>query len=88
MKLHLHEFGERNVIKRCHEGTITINERKFTRSVIVTPQEIVDNWRPETIEELTADDLRSVAQLGVELLIRGTGTRQVFPRDPGTPTVG
>lgn len=79
MKLHLHEFGERNVIKHCRDGAITINEQTYSHSVIVTPRQIVDDWRPETIEELTAEDLGSVAQLGVELLILGTGTHQVFP---------
>jgi uncharacterized protein len=79
LKLHLHEFGERNVIRRCQDGTVTINETTFRRSVIVMPQDIVDDWRPGKIEELTAEDLSSVAQLGVELVILGTGTRQVFP---------
>ncbi|MGA8259246.1 MAG: Mth938-like domain-containing protein [Arenicellales bacterium] len=78
MKLHLHDFGERNVIRRCEDGTITINEQTYSRSVIVMPQDIVD-WRPGKIAELTADDLHSVAQLGVELVIVGTGSRQVFP---------
>lgn len=79
MKLHQHEFGERNVIKRCEDGAVTINERSFSHSVIVTPQQIVDDWRPNTVDELIADDFGSVAQLGVELLILGTGARQIFP---------
>lgn len=79
MKLHLHEFGERNVIKRCQNGTITVNERTYSDSVVVMPEKLVDDWRPENINELTADDLSSVAQLGVELVILGTGDRQVFP---------
>lgn len=78
MKLHLHEFGERNVIKRYQNGTITINEKTYSRSVIVMPQNIV-NWRPGKIGELTAGDLDSVTQLGVELVILGTGDQQVFP---------
>ena len=82
MKLHLHEFGERNVIKRCEAGAITVNEQSFDCSVIVMPQQVLSDWRPETIGELTADDLHSVAQLGVELLILGTGTNQVFPPVP------
>lgn len=79
MKLHLHEFGERNVIRRCENGTITINEQTYSDSVVVTPGQVIDDWRPDSIEELTADDLGSVAQLGVELVILGTGARQVFP---------
>ncbi len=79
MKLHLHEFGERNAIRRCQDGTITINEQTYRDSVVVTPDTLVDDWRPNSIEELTADDLGSVAQLGVELVILGTGPRQVFP---------
>ena len=79
MKLHLHEFGDRNVIRRCQDGSITINEKTFRRSVIVMPRDIVDDWGPGKIEELTAEDLSSVAQLGMELVILGTGARQVFP---------
>ena len=79
MKLHLHEFGERNVIKRCQNGTITVNEHTYSDSIVVMPEKLVDDWRPAGIEDLTADDLGSVAQLGVELVILGTGSRQVFP---------
>lgn len=79
MKLHLHEFGERNFIRRCRNGTITINEQTYSDSLVVTPEKLVDDWRPATIDQLTADDLGSVAQLGVELVILGTGARQVFP---------
>lgn len=79
MKLHQHEFGERNVIRRCQNGTITVNQQTYSDSVVVMPDQLVDDWRPDSIEELTADDLGSVAQLGVELVILGTGTRQVFP---------
>lgn len=79
MKLHQHEFGERNVIRRCQNGTITINEQTYSDSIVVMPGQLVDDWRPDSIDELTADDLGSVAQLGVELVILGTGARQVFP---------
>lgn len=79
MKLHLTEHSDRNVIKRYQDGKVTINDRTFQHSLIVTPQGIVDDWGPKTIDELTAEDLKSVAQLGVELVILGTGVRQVFP---------
>lgn len=79
MKLHLHDFEERNVIKRCDNGTITVNEQTYSESIVVMPEQLVDDWRPANIDELTADDLGSVAQLGVELVILGTGNRQVFP---------
>jgi len=82
MKLHLHEFGERNVIKRCESGAITINENTFDHSVIVTPGQVVDHWRPGSIDDLTAEDMNRVADLGVELVILGTGARQVFPPTP------
>jgi len=79
MKLHLHEYGERNVIKRCHGGAITVNDQTFDRSIIVTATAIVPDWRPRHSDELTAEDLDQVARLGVELVILGTGARQVFP---------
>jgi len=79
MKLHLHEFGERNVIKRCQDGMITVNEHTFDRSVIITPGHIIQDWRPQRIDDLTAGDLHRITDLGVELVILGTGSRQVFP---------
>lgn len=82
MKLHLHEFGERNVINRCQDGAIMVNERTFDCSVIVTPREIVEDWRPQQVEDLTAEDMNRVTDLGVELVILGTGARQVFPPTP------
>lgn len=79
MKLHLHEFGERNVIRRCDNGTITVNEQTYAHSVVVTPERLLDPWRPASVAQLTAEDLGSVAHLGVELVILGTGAHQVFP---------
>ena len=81
MKLHLTEHQERNVIRRYEDGRITINDRTFQHSLIVTPEDIVDDWGPETVDELTAEDLDSLTQLEVEVVILGTGVRQVFP-DP------
>jgi uncharacterized protein len=42
---------------------------------------LVDDWRPQTLDELTEADLEAVLALQPEIVVLGSGTRQRFP-DP------
>jgi uncharacterized protein len=65
-------------IRSFRPGTIQINERFFHQSIIVLPDELIENWSPQTIAELTAIHLRSLIALQPDVVLIGTGETHVF----------
>ena len=52
----------------------------LSSSAIITPDRLVENWPPASNEKLTCEDLEQVLETEPELIILGTGTKLVFPR--------
>ena len=59
-------------------GYVAINNVRYDRCVVVTPQEVVE-WAVSAFETLTAADFGFVAELKPEIVIFGTGATQRFP---------
>lgn len=74
------EFGGGRYLIRGYEaGRIRINEEIYTRSLIVTPQHLVPEWPPRSLEELREAHLESIIALKPEVVLLGTGPRLQFP---------
>ena len=58
---------------------VRVNEERFDASVIVLPDTLISDWPPVAIEELQAAHLETIVKLGPEVVVLGTGQRQVFP---------
>ena len=56
-----------------------VNERKLTRSFIVTPAELVEDWPVRDVNALTPGDLEALFALQPEVILLGTGAAQAFP---------
>jgi len=80
MHIQLETGGQANLIRTYASGLITINQDSYTRSLIVLPGKIIENWPPQAFEELAAAHLEVLVSLNPELLILGTGRKQRFPR--------
>ena len=78
MKLHLSRSGGRNLFTGHGEGYVTVNDQRFERSVIVTPDE-VRPWRPENFGALNESDFAALLELKPEIVILGTGRQLQFP---------
>jgi uncharacterized protein len=50
-----------------------------TRSFIVTPKQLQENWPPQSLAELAEEHLRAVIHFDPELVILGTGRKLDFP---------
>lgn len=61
-------------------GSIRINEHILTHSVIITPNQLIKEWRPQVVTELTAESLSPIAALKPDILLIGTGSQLVFLR--------
>jgi len=79
MKFTLDRPATRYVVRSYAPGRLTIGERDFARSVIVSAQALIEDWRPQAMAELTAADLEPALALQPEVLLLGSGARQVFP---------
>jgi uncharacterized protein len=58
---------------------IAVNGRRLTKSFILTPQRLIEDWPPDSLDELSAPHLAAVAALDCPIVLLGTGTRQRFP---------
>ncbi len=79
MKIHLESAVGQNLIRAYAPGRITINEQVYTRSLIVTPQQIIVDWPPVTFADLLAGHFEALAALQPEVIVLGTGRRLQFP---------
>lgn len=79
MKFTLDQPATLHVIRGYAPGLLRIGDREFTRSVIVSAQTLIDDWRPQRAADLTAADLEPALALQPGILLLGSGPRQVFP---------
>ncbi len=60
-------------------GYIQVNEKTYTRSIIIAPEKLITDWPPQTITELTRGSLNTIIALKPAILLIGTGTSLQFP---------
>ena len=65
-------------IKSYQNGVICINDTLYKNSVIVTPNQIIEPWGPQSIDDFTTEHLQVILQLSPELVIIGSGEQQKF----------
>jgi uncharacterized protein len=79
LKLHLDHPANTNAITGYGPGYVQVNQVRHAGSLIVMPERLIENWRPQSFEELAAEDFAELAQLPVEIVIIGTGEKLRFP---------
>lgn len=79
MKIHLESGFGQNLIRAYAPGRITINEEVYTRSLVVTPQQIIAEWPPASFSDLQEAHFETIVALKPEVVILGTGARLQFP---------
>lgn len=65
-------------IRAYKPGLIKINEKTITSSVIISPDSLIENWAPQTIQEFSAASLAPVIAMKPDILLIGTGSTLVF----------
>ncbi len=80
MKLSLDADEAGHAIKSYEPGAIRLGgDRRFTRSVVISPRRILEDWPPQVFEDLEAAHLELLLELDPEIVILGTGSRQHLP---------
>jgi len=79
MRFDLDRPSTAHVIRSYAPGSLRVGDRTYETSIIVSRSELVAPWRPRTLADLRPEDLEPVLALRPEVLLIGTGPRQVFP---------
>jgi uncharacterized protein len=79
MDLSFEHPGDYLFVRRVGAGTVTVVDRDFHKSILLTPQQVVEDWDVKSAADLTLADVEKIAGLQPELVLLGTGERQVFP---------
>lgn len=79
MKLHLDQPANINAITGYGPGHVLVNQVRHDGSLIVMPQQLIESWRPQSFDDLQAEDFAELAQLPVEIILLGTGENLRFP---------
>ena len=78
MKLHASLPSGVNTITGYGEGYVMVNGERRDSSVVVLPDRI-ESWQVSQFEGLTESDFVFLKNLGAEIVLLGTGSRQRFP---------
>ena len=78
MKLHLASAGDKNRFSGYGDGYIAVNQQRYTHSVVVTPDALLDTWPVTAFEDINATHLQFLLSLKAEIVILGTGATQRF----------
>ncbi len=79
MQLTLENPDFRYLLRGISADGVLVNDKTLNSSFILTPNELLENWRPASSQDLVADDMQALLDLNPVLVILGTGTRQQFP---------
>lgn len=79
MQLSLDSNQGNYYITAYSEKCVTINNMPITHSLIVSPAQLIQPWRPSCIEDLQLDDLAIILELKPEVVLLGTGEILQFP---------
>ncbi|HVJ37171.1 MAG TPA: Mth938-like domain-containing protein [Stenotrophomonas sp.] len=56
-----------------------VNDRVLTRSFLIAPDQLVEDWPVAALADLRPEDLAPVLALSPALVLLGTGSQQGFP---------
>jgi uncharacterized protein len=87
VKLHVSTPSGANTITAYGDDYVMVNGARRDSSVIVTASD-VQPWSAADFDHLKEEDFAALADLGVEIVVLGTGPRQRFPHPRLTASLG
>ncbi len=79
MKLHQNPRPTIPLVTGFGEGYLQIGERQITRTVVLAPGIVLENWGAASIDRLDSNDFEALTGLQAQILLLGTGRTQQFP---------
>ena len=69
-------YGSGEIRLRSHPDG---QEHRLVASAILLPDRLIDDWRPQQLDELCSEDFRLLAELAPEVVLFGSGATIAFP---------
>lgn len=66
-------------VRSVSADAIRVGDRAYDRTIAVTAESVIDSWPDKAVADLNEDDFAPLLDEQTEVLILGTGTRNVFP---------
>lgn len=79
MQLNLERPDYEFSLRGADGASALVNDRKLTRSFIVTPDKLIEEWPARNVTTLTPADLEPLLALQPEVILLGSGAQQAFP---------
>lgn len=79
MELTLHKPGDHHFIRSVSAAGVTVTDTLYRESLVLSAEHLVAEWPVGSVAELEESHLRTVLGMEPEIVILGTGKRQVFP---------
>lgn len=69
------------VITAYDKASVSVNNVRYSNSLIITPNQIIENWSPRNSDAITKADLSHFIGLSPEIILLGTGPSSVILPD-------
>ena len=73
------DFNNGLMVRACDNGQVTVGQQRYRRSLILTPDQVIPDWRPRRHEEITEQDFDLVLSMQPEIILLGTGPALCVP---------
>jgi uncharacterized protein len=79
LKFEQEQAAGRNTFTGYGEGYVEVNHVRYSGSVVVAGDRIVEGWPIGSVDELQADHIAAIVELKPVIVLLGTGARFQFP---------
>ncbi|NHC07491.1 Mth938-like domain-containing protein [Azonexus fungiphilus] len=79
MKLHTTSTAGLNLFTAYGDDYVAVNHEKHEKNLIVLPESLRPGWSTANVATLQESDMQQLLDLGVEVILLGTGKRLRFP---------
>jgi uncharacterized protein len=66
-------------IRACRPEAIVVIDRELSRSFIIAPDRVIEDWPVLNVAKIEPAAIETLLALNPEVILFGTGARQVFP---------
>jgi uncharacterized protein len=66
-------------VRRVENDAVVVVERRLTCSFVLARDHVIENWPVRNVSELMPETIEPILELEPEVVLLGTGKRQVFP---------
>jgi len=66
-------------VRRVTANEIVIGDTSWCAPIAVTPDGVLESWLAPAVENLSIRDLAPLLECGAEIIVIGTGRRQLLP---------